>query len=245
VHSPASATLVELGLARLPGRHQLSLSAALEQSEGSSSSRRKPNDANRHVTVTLDEVAGRCLVRFPYDPRCVRLIKAVGGGAVARWSSKLPRGGAWSVPTVYTQHVLDAFPGAMIARGGDHCTAVAAAAAASGSVLAGDDDGGGGHTAAGAASASTGASAIGTTTTTTTVACSAATGETERLIAAAELDQPLRNGWTLFPHQKEAVAAILQRRRVILAFDMGLGKTLISLVAARAWQKVGRCCCIE
>ena len=69
--------------------------------------------------------------------------------------------------------------------------------------------------------------------------------ETERLIAAAELGQPLRNGWTLYTHQKEAVTAILQRRRVILAFDMGLGKTLISLVAAPAWQKVGRCCCIQ
>jgi hypothetical protein len=32
------------------------------------------------------------------------------------------------------------------------------------------------------------------------------------------------------------VDAIVRRQRVILAFDMGLGKTLISLVASKAFQ---------
>eukprot|EP01043_Picozoa_sp_COSAG02_P002424 COSAG02_NODE_55_length_43887_cov_30.660364_45_plen_1209_part_00 len=59
-----------------------------------------------------------------------------------------------------------------------------------------------------------------------------------QLLDAAELDQKLPNGWTLFAHQKEAVVEILQKRRQILAYDMGLGKTIISLVAAKAWQRV-------
>ena len=60
---------------------------------------------------------------------------------------------------------------------------------------------------------------------------------TSGLLEAAALDEELPNGWRLYEHQKEAVVAILRQRRQILAYDMGLGKTLISLVAARAWQR--------
>lgn len=44
------------------------------------------------------------------------------------------------------------------------------------------------------------------------------------LIENAELDEPLLNGWTLFDHQKEGVTKALKMRRLILAFDMGLGE---------------------
>ena len=44
------------------------------------------------------------------------------------------------------------------------------------------------------------------------------------LIENAELDQPLLNGWSLYDHQKEGVLRALRMRRLILAFDMGLGK---------------------
>ena len=44
------------------------------------------------------------------------------------------------------------------------------------------------------------------------------------LIENAELDEPLLNGWTLFNHQKEGVTRGLKMRRLILAFDMGLGE---------------------
>eukprot|EP00793_Prasinoderma_coloniale_P000562 PRCOL_00003710-RA len=42
---------------------------------------------------------------------------------------------------------------------------------------------------------------------------------------------------TLYPYQQSAVLSILKQERVILAYDMGLGKTLIALVAARAWAR--------
>jgi len=58
------------------------------------------------------------------------------------------------------------------------------------------------------------------------------------LLLASHLDAPLANGWTLFAHQKEAVRSILEQRRLILAYDMGLGKTLIGLVAAKAFAEV-------
>jgi hypothetical protein len=61
---------------------------------------------------------------------------------------------------------------------------------------------------------------------------------TSALLAAASVDTLLSNGWSLFQHQKDAVREILTRRRLLLAFDMGLGKTLISLVAGRAWQEI-------
>ncbi|KAL9181808.1 hypothetical protein ACHAXT_012151 [Thalassiosira profunda] len=58
------------------------------------------------------------------------------------------------------------------------------------------------------------------------------------LIENAELDEPLLNGWTLYDHQKEGVLRALRMRRLILAFDMGLGKTIIGCVWAKAFQKV-------
>lgn len=45
----------------------------------------------------------------------------------------------------------------------------------------------------------------------------------DSLIENAELDQPLLNGWSLYDHQKEGILRALQMRRLILAFDMGLG----------------------
>eukprot|EP01041_Mallomonas_annulata_P001799 gene1799-3491_t len=47
------------------------------------------------------------------------------------------------------------------------------------------------------------------------------------------LDEPLPNGWTLFDHQKAAIRLCLSLRRTILAYDMGLGKTIICLVWAK------------
>ncbi len=41
------------------------------------------------------------------------------------------------------------------------------------------------------------------------------------------------NGRKLFSHQKEAVYSILKQRRVILAHDMGLGKTTSALIAGK------------
>ena len=61
---------------------------------------------------------------------------------------------------------------------------------------------------------------------------------TSALLDAASTDATLPNGWTLYTHQKDAIHSILRQRKLILAFDMGLGKTVISLVAARAWQRV-------
>jgi SNF2-related domain len=55
-----------------------------------------------------------------------------------------------------------------------------------------------------------------------------------KLIAAADLDSALPNGWKLFQHQKVAVVECLKLGRTIMAFDMGLGKTLISLIWAKA-----------
>eukprot|EP00581_Thalassiosira_minuscula_P006574 CAMPEP_0183743914 /NCGR_PEP_ID=MMETSP0737-20130205/65463_1 /TAXON_ID=385413 /ORGANISM="Thalassiosira miniscula, Strain CCMP1093" /LENGTH=1191 /DNA_ID=CAMNT_0025979545 /DNA_START=8 /DNA_END=3583 /DNA_ORIENTATION=- len=59
----------------------------------------------------------------------------------------------------------------------------------------------------------------------------------DTLIENAELDQPLLNTWTLFDHQKEGVTRALRMRRLILAFDMGLGKTIIGCVWAKAFLK--------
>jgi hypothetical protein len=56
------------------------------------------------------------------------------------------------------------------------------------------------------------------------------------------IDETLPNGWKLFPHQKDAIIEALQLQRVILAYDMGLGKTCISLVWAREMSKrIGNC----
>jgi hypothetical protein len=48
-------------------------------------------------------------------------------------------------------------------------------------------------------------------------------GFSDSLIENAELDEPLLNGWSLYDHQKEGILRALQMRRLILAFDMGLG----------------------
>jgi SNF2 family DNA or RNA helicase len=44
------------------------------------------------------------------------------------------------------------------------------------------------------------------------------------------LNQPLINGWSLFDHQREAILDALKLERLILAYDMGLGKTCIGLI---------------
>lgn len=63
-----------------------------------------------------------------------------------------------------------------------------------------------------------------------------------KLIATAELDGTLSNGYSLFSHQKEAVIKCIENKRTILAFDMGLGKTLISLVWAKAFCRTYPSC---
>ena len=57
------------------------------------------------------------------------------------------------------------------------------------------------------------------------------------LVKHAELAVPLLNGWKLFSHQKEAILRGILMRRCILALDMGLGKTLIGCVWAKAFCK--------
>ena len=59
----------------------------------------------------------------------------------------------------------------------------------------------------------------------------------EALVSNANVDQKLKNGWSLLPHQKKAVLRGIQFRRLILAYDMGLGKTLISCIWANAFLK--------
>jgi SNF2 family DNA or RNA helicase len=48
------------------------------------------------------------------------------------------------------------------------------------------------------------------------------------------VQQVLPNGWQLFDHQLHAINECLRLKRVILAFDMGLGKTIIALSWAKA-----------
>eukprot|EP00579_Thalassiosira_antarctica_P001953 CAMPEP_0201875244 /NCGR_PEP_ID=MMETSP0902-20130614/7268_1 /ASSEMBLY_ACC=CAM_ASM_000551 /TAXON_ID=420261 /ORGANISM="Thalassiosira antarctica, Strain CCMP982" /LENGTH=1151 /DNA_ID=CAMNT_0048402259 /DNA_START=179 /DNA_END=3634 /DNA_ORIENTATION=+ len=57
----------------------------------------------------------------------------------------------------------------------------------------------------------------------------------DTLIENAELDKPLLNDMTLYDHQKEGVLRALRMRRLILAFDMGLGKTIIACAWAKAF----------
>lgn len=61
--------------------------------------------------------------------------------------------------------------------------------------------------------------------------------ETDLLIENADLDKELFNGWTLYDHQKEGVIRALRMRRLILAFDMGLGKTIIGCVWSKAFLR--------
>jgi superfamily II DNA or RNA helicase len=58
-----------------------------------------------------------------------------------------------------------------------------------------------------------------------------------QLTTNARLEQPLLNGWTLYRHQKRAILKGLMKRRVVLALDMGLGKTLIGCVWSRAFKQ--------
>jgi hypothetical protein len=50
----------------------------------------------------------------------------------------------------------------------------------------------------------------------------------DSLIENAELDETLLNGWSLFDHQKEGVRRGLKMRRLVLAFDMGLGERVLA-----------------
>jgi SNF2 family DNA or RNA helicase len=61
-------------------------------------------------------------------------------------------------------------------------------------------------------------------------------GHRKDLVRHASLQKPLLNGWKLFPHQKKSVLQGLIRRRMVLALDMGLGKTLIGCVWARSFK---------
>ncbi|MEG3440168.1 DEAD/DEAH box helicase [Pannus brasiliensis CCIBt3594] len=78
-------------------------------------------------------------------------------------------------------------------------------------------------------------------------AAEVAAAEIVKLVEAADLDSPLKCGWKLFAHQKEAVKWLLARRiggihrGGILADDMGLGKTASALVAAKAMARVHDC----
>ncbi|KAL7435527.1 hypothetical protein ACHAXM_005401 [Skeletonema potamos] len=61
--------------------------------------------------------------------------------------------------------------------------------------------------------------------------------DTDSLIENAELEKQLLNGWTLYDHQKEGVLRALRMRRLVLAFDMGTGKTIIGCVWAKAFLR--------
>ena len=85
------------------------------------------------------------------------------------------------------------------------------------------------------------AAVISTATSTTVANSSSSSSSSSRfdaLIKAAKLDETLPNGWKLFPHQKEAILGCLKLGRTIMAFDMGLGKTLIALMWAKAVSSV-------
>jgi SNF2 family DNA or RNA helicase len=60
---------------------------------------------------------------------------------------------------------------------------------------------------------------------------------TNVLIKNAMVDAELKNGWTILDYQKRAVLTALKLRRMILAYDMGLGKTLIACIWAQAFVK--------
>lgn len=62
--------------------------------------------------------------------------------------------------------------------------------------------------------------------------------ERERQIASSLefKDEPLPSGRVLYAHQKTGVKFLLKRRRAILADDMGLGKSIQALVAAKAFN---------
>ncbi len=47
---------------------------------------------------------------------------------------------------------------------------------------------------------------------------------------------PVANGQVLFEHQREAVRLLIEGKRVILAHDLGLGKTRSALIAAKGYE---------
>lgn len=61
-------------------------------------------------------------------------------------------------------------------------------------------------------------------------------GNRKSLVRHANLQKLLLNGWTLFPHQKKSILQGVVKRRMILALDMGLGKTLIGCVWAKSFK---------
>jgi SNF2 family DNA or RNA helicase len=69
----------------------------------------------------------------------------------------------------------------------------------------------------------------------------------EQIMERLDLNSPLPSGRGLMPHQKEDVAWALDALKdetldgVILALDMGLGKTFISLFLARLYNQVSGC----
>ena len=66
-------------------------------------------------------------------------------------------------------------------------------------------------------------------------------GLTPSLLTAARLHVPLTIGGlsrSILPHQKQGVCAALRCRRAIVAYDMGLGKTVIAALCARAFSAV-------
>ena len=66
----------------------------------------------------------------------------------------------------------------------------------------------------------------------------------QKLVDAANVSAPLANGRNLYQHQKEAVLWSISQiqntelRGAIMALDMGLGKTLCSLMVAKAYYQV-------
>jgi hypothetical protein len=63
----------------------------------------------------------------------------------------------------------------------------------------------------------------------------------QSLVKHANLSANLLNGWKLFSHQKKAILMGLLMRRMILALDMGLGKTLIGCVWSKAFKLTFDC----
>lgn len=64
--------------------------------------------------------------------------------------------------------------------------------------------------------------------------------ELERVVALDAVKpylagEPLANGQVLYAHQKEAVRLLIERKRLILAHDLGLGKTRSALIAAKGY----------
>jgi superfamily II DNA or RNA helicase len=59
----------------------------------------------------------------------------------------------------------------------------------------------------------------------------------QQLVKNANLSAPLLNGWTLYSHQKKAILQGLLMRRMTIALDMGMGKTLIGCVWAKAFRE--------